>query len=73
MRLQPITWDNNVDIGEEDDIAFGLGKRELLPVNLGEVLAIVSRRYWQYLEIVIRLLCVEIPKTCFDCPFIAFV
>ena len=73
MRLQPIAWDNNVDIGEEDDIAFGLGKRELLSINLRKILAVVSRGYWQDFEIVICLLCVEIPKACLDGPFIAFV
>ena len=73
MRLQPIAWDNNVDIGEEDDIPSRLGKCELLSINLREIVAIVSCRYWQYLEIVIRLLCVEVPKACFYGPFIAFV
>ena len=73
MRLQPIAWDNNVDIGEEDDIAFGLGKCELLSINLREVLAVVSRRYRQDFEIIICLLCVEVPKARLCGLFIAFV
>ena len=42
MRLKPVSWDEYVDIGEEDDIAFGLGKCELLSINLREIVAIVS-------------------------------